>query len=139
MIIAVDGCQSVDQILNAYDMPNKLSREFVFNGLSHANEILGSEVLNPQHWTFVGKWNPLKSMHESFYVAKREMTLDIGDNRFHVGAGEKVRAITSGKWPKAKVASICQAAGIKVLKDWSDEEGSYGLYLLRQDNFPTLL
>ncbi|EIT80983.1 histidine-specific methyltransferase [Aspergillus flavus] len=139
MIIAVDGCQDVEQILEAYDMPNKLSQKFVFNGLSHANQILGSEVFRPQHWTFEGKWNPVKSMHESFYVAKKPMSLDIGNERFHVHAGEKIRAITSGKWPKDKVTSICQSAGIKVLKGWTDEEGSYGLYLLCQDQLQVQL
>jgi tRNA-specific adenosine deaminase 2 len=103
-------------------MPNGLSRFFVLNGLSHADQILGAEVFDPEDWAFGGQWSEEKSMHESFYVAKKAMTLEAGKETFSIKQGDRIRAITSGKWTKRTVAEICRKADIEMVQSWVDHE-----------------
>lgn len=130
MIIAVDGCQSQEQILRSYN--NNKSRDFVLNGLSHANQLLGSDVFLWTDWGFAGRWNADSWMHESFYVAQRDLTLQISGEIIHFKKGESVRAISSGKWPNLKFAAICQEAGVQIVDSWANQEDSY-----RKDSPPS--
>lgn len=124
MIIAVDGCQDQEQIARSYE--GESNREFVLNGLSHANELLGTKAFDVDDWGFVGAWNEKVWMHESFYVAKRDLELTVCGEWYHFGNGDTMRSIRSGKWPKAKVTEICRDAGGVVVESWLNREESYG-------------
>jgi uncharacterized SAM-dependent methyltransferase len=65
-------------------------------------------------------------MHESFYVAERDLTLTIGGEAFAFRKGETIRSIRSGKWPKPKVVDICREAGGDVVDWWMNPDESYG-------------
>lgn len=125
MIIAVDGCTAHDQILRAYDMSSGASREFVLNGLSHANHLIGEDVFLSADWGFVTAWNAATWMHESFYVAQRELTIEIEGESFDFKEGDRVTAIMSGKWPKEVVGRICEKVGVRVVESWGNKADSY--------------
>ena len=125
MIVALDGCQDQEQIARSYEGPS--NREFVLNGMPHANELLGANVFNVNHWGFRGQWNPELWMHESFYVAERDLSVNVCGENFRFRKGEKMRSIRSGKWPKLKVMDICKEAGGKVMECWTNPEDSYGI------------
>lgn len=125
MIVALDGCRDQAQIAASYGGP--ANKAFVLNGLPHANELLGSNVFVLEDWGFLGEWNPKLWMHESFYVAQKDMTLEIEGETFNIKKGDKMRSIRSGKWPKPKVAEICAEAGGKLVEWWTNPEESYGM------------
>ena len=124
MIVALDGCQDQEQIARSYE--GQSNREFVLNGLPHANELLGANVFDIEDWGFRGRWNPELWMHESFYAAERDLTLTICGETFNFRKDEKMRSIRSGKWPKPKVVDICREAGGKIIEWWMNPEESYG-------------
>lgn len=126
MIAGIDGCQRQAEIIESYESDK--SRDFILNGLDCANSLLRTETFVADDWDFCGQWNVRKWAHESFCVARRDLTLQIDKERFHVKCGERVRVIRSGKWPHAKVADICAAANIGIAEAWSNSDGSYSAY-----------
>ncbi|OQE17795.1 hypothetical protein PENFLA_c023G05373 [Penicillium flavigenum] len=124
MVVGIDGCRKQEEIIESYESDR--SRSFILNGLDYANELLGSEIFVPSEWDFRGRWNADKWMHESFYVAQRDLCLNIEGKEFNIRDGELVHAIRSGKWPYFKVADICESAGTKIADSWSDLEEAYG-------------
>jgi EasF-like predicted methyltransferase len=124
MIIGVDGCQDQSQIAKAYE--NENSAKFVLNGLTHANHLLGAEVFSPSDWGFTARWDAKTMMHESFYVAKRDIAPRITGETFRFKKDELVKAIISGKWPAKQVSATCKNAGVRVMDSWLNEDQSYG-------------
>ena len=127
MIAGIDGCQRQADIVESYESDR--SRDFILNGLDCANSLLGTETFVADDWDFRGQWNAEEWAHESSYVARRDLTLQIEGERFHIACGERVRVIRSGKWPHGKVTDICAAAGIDIDESWSNSDGSYGAYV----------
>jgi EasF-like predicted methyltransferase len=124
MIVALDGSQDQKEIADSYEgQPN---RDFILNGLSHANQILGEAVFAVDDWGFLGMWNTDTYMHESFYVARQDLSVDVCGEVYHFEMGETMRSIRSGKWPRQKVMEICKDAGGRVTKCWMNQEQSYG-------------
>lgn len=124
MVLGVDGCQNQEEIAQSYE--SHRSRDFILNGLDHANQLLDSQVFMADDWEFHGRWNPDKYMHESFYVPRRDVRLRVQGKTFDMKQGERLRAISSGKWPYTKVADICQEAGTQILDRWNNHDDSYG-------------
>ncbi|KAK5996178.1 N-methyltransferase fsqC [Cladobotryum mycophilum] len=118
-----------EEITESYE--GERSHDFVLNGLDAANQLLGTEVFGAADWDFYGRWNEDKCMHESFYVARRDLCLGIEGKTFSIKQRELVRAIGSGKWPYAKVSEICKGAGTQVVDRWSNQDESYGVYVLK--------
>jgi EasF-like predicted methyltransferase len=125
MIIALDGCQDQREIAESYE--GQCNREFILNGFSNANQILDDDVFAVNDWGFEGKWNPDLCMHESFYVAQRDLTVNACGETYRFKSGETMRSIRSGKWPRAKVLEICNNAGGRVKELWMNENQSYGM------------
>ncbi|KAH9997470.1 histidine-specific methyltransferase [Xylariaceae sp. FL0662B] len=128
MIIGLDGCEDQEKIARSYE--GQCNREFVFNGLLHANRLLGTNTFDTNDWEFAGKWNPEIWMHESFYVARKDLALTVCGKTYHFRKGETMHSIRSGKWPKMKVIEICREAGGRVMDSWMNCEESYGMYLV---------
>ncbi|KAK2592654.1 hypothetical protein QQS21_009653 [Conoideocrella luteorostrata] len=130
MIVGLDGSEDQDEIARSYEA--QTNREFVLNGLDHANELLDTAAFDVDHWDFMGRWNPSVWMHEAFYVAKKDLTVHIAGAEYHFHRGETMRSIRSGKWPKMKVMDICNDAGGQLIDSWMNQQNSYGIYLLRK-------
>lgn len=125
LIVAVDGSKDQSEIARAYEGP--ANQKFVMNGLAHANELLGAQVFDPRDWGFRGRWNQNTWMHESFYVAERDLVVTVRGERFKFRKGDVMRSIRSGKWPRSKMVSVCEEAGGVVVDCWVDEKESYGM------------
>ena len=125
MIIGLDGCQDQEEIVRSYEGP--CNREFILNGLSHANQLLGTNAFDLNDWEFGGRWNSELWMQESFYIARKDLTLTVCGETYHFKEGETMHSIRSGKWPKIKVMEICrESGGGTVLDSWINPEESYG-------------
>ncbi|KAJ5885551.1 N-methyltransferase [Penicillium taxi] len=129
IIVGIDGCQRQDEIVESYESDK--SRDFILNGLDCANKLLGKKTFLIKDWDFCGQWDVKKSMHESFYVARHDLCLDIEGEQFRIRSGERVHAIQSGKWPRVRVENICSAASTLIADSWSNQDDSYGVYLIK--------
>lgn len=128
LIVGLDGSQDLREIAQSYEAQS--NRDFVLNGLVHANELLGTDAFDVNDWEFMGKWNPELWMHEAFYVSRKDLTVSIAGEKYHFKRGETMRSIRSGKWPKGKVLDICKNAGGSVIESWMNDNESYGMELV---------
>ncbi|KAJ6133484.1 histidine-specific methyltransferase [Penicillium samsonianum] len=119
LLLPVDGCRSEELILTAYDLPGGQSRRFMQNGLIHANALLGDEVFDCADWDFEGIWDSVSAMHNSYHVAKRDLTIQVDGQTVSIAKGEKLHGITSGKWDSEIVGLLCKAAGVTVERHWT--------------------
>jgi EasF-like predicted methyltransferase len=124
MIVGIDGCKNQQEIALSYE--GECNRKFILNGLLHANQLLGTKAFDIDDWEIVGRWNAEVWMHESFYVARKDLAVNLGDEKFCFRKGDRMMSIRSGKWPKKKVVEICGNAGGRVAENWMNSNKSYG-------------
>ncbi|KAG2417795.1 hypothetical protein HFD88_000894 [Aspergillus terreus] len=130
-LIAADACQDAQVVRTAYDAQNPTLRAFLLNGLSHANSVLGRAAFSPQDWSCESGFYPEQGQLEVYYVPLRDVELDVGGDRvYRVQRGERVRAISSGKWGKKLMGRVACAAGFQMNHAWGDSAGQYYFYHL---------
>lgn len=119
LLLSVDGCRDKKLIEDAYDLPGGQSRSFMRNGLLHANDLLGDEVFDCNDWDFEGCWDPISAVHNSYHVAKRDLTLIVSGQEIPVAKGEKLHSIASGKWDRAIIERLCEEANVTLKRQWT--------------------
>lgn len=132
LIIGVDGCRDQSQIKKCYDPANLVTRDFLMNGLDQANKVLGTSVFREDDWACTGFYDTMDHAWKSYYVARRDVVLELAGSIVKVGRGERILAIRSAKWTQREVDNVSCAAGFQVAKTWKDENSTYG-------NAPSLL
>jgi L-histidine Nalpha-methyltransferase / hercynylcysteine S-oxide synthase len=55
LIVGIDANSEHGKILRAYNDDQGVTREFILNGLKHANTLLGEEVFKEGEWEYVGE------------------------------------------------------------------------------------
>ena len=129
--IAVDNCFDPALIHRAYDMAGGQNRDFILNGLRHANTVLGYEAFCCADWSFQGEYDEINRRYRSFYLAQRDTVISIaGDEDIPVPKGERVHAIDSRKWDIKQIQKICKPALLACTASWQNERIAYGMYLL---------
>lgn len=136
MLIGVDACQDKDKVFHAYNDQEGKTHEFVRNGLTHANAILGKEAFRQQDWEVIGEYDEAAGRHQAFYSAVRDM--DIEGLQFQ--AGERVRVEESYKYSAAQSSQLWQDAGLAPRAVFGNGAGDYRTYkIIPPDMAPFLL
>jgi EasF-like predicted methyltransferase len=124
-IVSVDGCQDECKILAAYDTTKDPLRNFVLNGLHHANAVMGNEIFHPRDWTCSHEFDADDHTLRIYYTALRDVECWINGKTIMVHAGRNIPAITSGKWTKSDILQLCASIGLRVVHAWQDSERFY--------------
>ncbi|KAI4262932.1 MAG: hypothetical protein L6R42_001900 [Xanthoria sp. 1 TBL-2021] len=132
MIVAVDGCAEEQRIRRAYDLAGGQSRQFVMNGLCHANRIIGSEQFCNKDWIFRGSYRHSERTFYSSVVALRKVDLNFHGVHATIEKGEEIVLIKSAKWSAKHLSGICKTAKVHVSNSWINPHG-YGVYELHAD------
>ena len=125
MMVGLDGCQDKDKVYHAYNDREGKTHEFVLNGLTHANELLGNESFNQKHWEVVGEYDVAAGRHQAFYIPLEDVQVDGID----FVAGEKVRIEESYKYSPLQTERLWEKAGLTVGAVFGDSTGDYSEYL----------
>ena len=125
MLIGVDACQNKDKVFHAYNDKEGTSHEFLRNGLTHANTLLGKEVFKQQDWEVIGEYDEVAGRHQAFYSAVKD--IDIED--VHFQAGERVRVEESYKYSPSQSSQLWQDAGLAPGAVFGNGAGDYRMYL----------
>jgi uncharacterized SAM-dependent methyltransferase len=120
--ITVDGCIDSDRLLNCYNPRSAALHAFIFNGLHHANEVLGESVFNPRDWDLDVRFDDYESTLEVFYKARRPLRLKISGVLAGVRERERIKAIVSGKWDKDTVGTVARAARLRLVHELQHRE-----------------
>lgn len=139
MLIGIDACQNASKIYHGYNDREGKTHEFLLNGLTHANRLLGEEAFKKEDWKIIGEYDAEAGRHQAFYSPCRDVEVDGGLIR----AGEKVKVEESHKYSAAQRTMLWQAAGVMPRAVFGDDSGEYSkpnfvVNITRHGNFATI-
>lgn len=108
MLIGVDACQDKDKVYHAYNDREGKTREFYFNGLKHANRLIGKNVFHREDWTVIGEFDEDAGRHHAFYSPVRDVMVE-GTS---IKAGEMIRFEESYKYSALQSSELWSHAGL---------------------------
>ncbi|KAK3179272.1 hypothetical protein K4F52_009243 [Lecanicillium sp. MT-2017a] len=126
-LVAVDACQQESRVLEAYDSDQKALRDFILNGLRHANSIMGRDMFNRDQWGFVCRFDAHDHTLRVYYTCHKDTELTVDGHRLSLASGSEIEAVTSGKWTVGDVQQIAKRAGLRVVDRWCDAEDIYSV------------
>lgn len=134
-IVGIDACENQLAIDAAYS--SKEVRSFIMNGLVTANDTLGRVLFNPENWAVAVDFDTdSKDLHVS-YVPRLDVEMRIDGHCIRLREGQKVRVITSGKWPERTVRALLKDVPLNVVDVWRAENRGYCLVIGPRQNTHT--
>lgn len=129
-LVGVDPNRDPDSIRRGYGDPDGLMAAFHRNVLVRLRDELGAQI-DPddfRHEALVFD-DPLRT--EAHLIARRALTVRIGDRAFPFAAGQSVRTDVSHKWRPELFAAIARRAGWEPVRVWIDGPELFSLHLLK--------
>lgn len=108
MLISVDACQDKDKIYNAYNDKEGKTHEFILNGLTHANRLMGNEVFRSADWQVIGEYNAEAGRHQAFVSPVGDVVVE----NVLIKAGERIRIEESYKYSLLQSTDLWHNAGL---------------------------
>ncbi|KAK7961629.1 uncharacterized protein PG986_002454 [Apiospora aurea] len=135
ILLGLDGCTDAGRVFAAYNDRAGTNRAFILNALDGANAYLGYEAFRARDWTVRGEWDARAKRHVQYLVPLRDAQVTFLHARQHrhqhqsvtVKAGEKVELASSYKFDDADRARLWAESGLRVARQFSSKDGSYGL------------
>lgn len=128
-VIGADSCRDLEQIRRSYDPTAKLTRDFLLNGLKHANRVTGTTCFSEENWECTGLYDRTENAWKQHYVAKTGIILCLGSLSCRFNKGEQVLAIRSAKRREDDMKGIAKAAGLDMATTWRTADNDYGAVL----------
>ncbi|KJS54717.1 histidyl-tRNA synthetase [Streptomyces rubellomurinus subsp. indigoferus] len=130
LLLGTDLVKDPAVLVAAYDDGAGVTAEFNRNVLNVLNRELGADF-DPDAFEHVALWDREQEWIEMRLRARRAQTVKIPalDLPVHFDAGEELRTEVSAKFRRERVAGELAAAGMRLERWWTDEEGRFGLSL----------
>ncbi|MGA5821902.1 L-histidine N(alpha)-methyltransferase [Kitasatospora sp. NPDC094028] len=130
LLLGTDLVKDPAVLVAAYDDGAGVTAEFNRNVLNVLNRELGADF-DPDAFEHVALWDPEREWIEMRLRALRAQTVKIPalDLPVHFDAGEELRTEVSAKFRRERVARELAAAGLRLDRWWTDQEGRFGLSL----------
>jgi len=123
MLIGIDACKNPDRVFHAYNDKKNFTHEFILNGLSHANRILGqTNAFKPGEWEVIGQFNEEAGCHQAFVSP----LLDVVVDDISIPQGEKIRIEESYKYSASETEQLWESTGLVEGSRWTNKKGDYG-------------
>ncbi|KAG9321683.1 hypothetical protein KVV02_002151 [Mortierella alpina] len=149
-LIGIDRRNDAQEITVAYNDPKGITSEFVMNGLSHINVILGQDFIDREKFQYFAQYNVEAGRHEAYYQVKEthELVYRVpdteGDNnhikgrdeiRIQLHKDELINVEYSYKWSPMETLSLFEQAEMTKVGQWTSESNRYDLHLVRKAPF----
>ncbi|KAK4702985.1 L-histidine Nalpha-methyltransferase / hercynylcysteine S-oxide synthase, partial [Phenoliferia sp. Uapishka_3] len=160
MLIGIDNCADGDKIRTAYDDPKGVTRSFIFEGINHAGRSLhgglgGNGGLASKNFKYISRWNAQIGRHEvksscpkarvslnefceQAYVQCKVDNLVIpleGQGTVTLKKNEMVRIEVSYKYTQLEALALFDAAGLRLVQQWTDSRRLHSIYLIEKPAF----
>lgn len=122
-LIGLDGCKDPNRVFKAYNDPEGANQRFVKNGLCRANQILGYDAFDLDHWRVKGIWEAEYGRHSQYYYPDTDVSLGNRDGVQSVPAGKSMLAVQSHKYDYHDQNELAETAGLDIVDSWSSEQG----------------
>jgi len=129
-LLGVDLVKSSARLVAAYDDAAGVTREFNLNVLRVLNRELGGDF-DVAAFEHVARWNAETEWMEMFVrsLRKQIVRLDVLDLEVAFDAGELMLTEISAKFHLRRIAAELEAAGLAVLRSWTDDAGDFAVLL----------
>jgi len=130
-LLGTDLVKSEARLVRAYDDATGVTARFNLNVLAVINRELDADF-DLGCFEHVAVWDAEEEWVEMRLRSRRDQVVRIGalDLDVPFAAGEELRTEISAKFTRARVERECQAAGLRLLRWWTDPAGDYALSLL---------
>ncbi|HET7399922.1 MAG TPA: L-histidine N(alpha)-methyltransferase [Intrasporangium sp.] len=137
LLLGTDLVKDPRRLVAAYDDAAGVTAEFNRNVLLVLNRALGADFA-PDDFDHVARWNAEVEQVEMWLRARRAMQVEVADLGLRVAfdAGEAMRTETSAKFRPEGVRAELAAAGLELVRSWTDEAGDFALSLSRPADLP---
>jgi len=127
-LLAADLKKNPKQILNAYNDPAGLTKQFNMNLLERINrELNGNFDLN--YFDHYATYNPLDGLAQSFLVSLQKQEITIEGNPFQFEKYEVIHTEISKKYDATELRQLMETAGFKSKEMYYDPNNWYTLAL----------
>ncbi|KAF4549171.1 Histidine-specific methyltransferase-like protein [Elsinoe fawcettii] len=127
-LLGVDACTNPEKVYHAYNDRHGLTHEFVLQGLSQANQLLGYVAFNVADWEVIGEYDSAAGRHHAFVSPKKDVVVE----GIQIPAGERIRIEESYKYDFAQSEELFQAAGMIEGTRWTNDDGDYALFMINK-------
>ncbi|MCM4169477.1 Histidine N-alpha-methyltransferase [Arenibacter antarcticus] len=131
IFIGCDQKKNPQTILNAYNDPHGVTEAFNKNLLERINKDLNANfnLDNFIHWEV---YDPESGTAKSYLVSKtaQRVTIESLDLEIDFKAWETIHTEISQKYDDAHIADLAQAAGLRILTQFSDDKNYFKNYIL---------
>ncbi|GAC96727.1 hypothetical protein PHSY_004311 [Pseudozyma hubeiensis SY62] len=137
MLISIDRRNKPADVALAYNDPAGLTRDFIMNGLDHADRVLGGNAIDSSKFEYFDRYNAREGRHESYYRAKVAHTIAIAGSGecIPIEEGELIHMESSYKFGERETLNLFDYAGLRVVHRWSDKTDRYGVWLVEKPCF----
>ncbi|KNE95880.1 hypothetical protein PSTG_10797 [Puccinia striiformis f. sp. tritici PST-78] len=151
VLIGIDNCQIPEKVQLAYDDRQGVTQKFILNAIRVVARQLGlcEDVLNPEQFDYVSRYNVGMSRNEAYLRAKHDMRFEIPivagvdtgvqDTLVRIKAGELLMIERSYKFSPDDVYRLFDQAGLRVIQKWNDSPDpvapTHTLYLVERAPF----
>ncbi|OCK78313.1 hypothetical protein K432DRAFT_383967 [Lepidopterella palustris CBS 459.81] len=127
MLIGIDSCKDSNRIFHAYNDKENVTHQFILNGLSHANRLLGQKsAFKIEEWKVIGEVDEEAGRHQAFVTPLRDVVVD----GIHIREGEKIRIEESYKYSPLEIEQLWDASGLVEGSKWATKAGEYAVHLV---------
>jgi L-histidine Nalpha-methyltransferase len=129
-LLGTDMVKDPGRLVQAYDDAAGVTAAFNRNILVVVNRELDADF-DVDEFRHVALWDPENEWIEMRLRSERAQQVTINDLGLVVtfAAGEELRTEISAKFRRERIAAELAAAGMRVVKFWTDEDGDFGLTL----------
>lgn len=136
MLISMDRRNNASDIAAAYNDEAGLTREFIMQGIHHADKILGGGVLDASKFEYFDRYNATEGRHESYYRALVDQTVRIPNvTPIEIERGELIHVESSYKYNEREALDIFDYAGLRIVDRWTDSNCRYDMWLVERPAF----
>lgn len=127
LVVGVDLAKPREQVEPAYNDSQGVTAAFNLNLLRRANAELGANF-RLEAFSHRAVYNAGKGRIEMHLISDERQSVEIDDERFTIGKGERIVTEFSYKYRRGQFDRIAAAANWKVVTRWSDEREWFGVF-----------
>lgn len=137
MLISIDRRNKPAEVALAYNDPAGFTRDFIMNGLDHADRALGGNSVDGRKFEYFDRYNAREGRHESYYRAKEEHQIQVPGmvEPIAIKKGELIHMEASYKFSERETLNLFDYAGLRVVQRWSDKTDRYDIWLVEKPSF----
>lgn len=128
LLIGMDRVKDPATLVAAYDDTAGVTAAFNLNLLERINRELDGTV-PVEDFRHEARWNDDRARIEMHLVARRDVDFTVDGRPFTMAAGESIHTENSHKYGSRDARILLRSGGWTPLKEWTDPDGLFSVYL----------